>query len=106
MTPLYGKPDFEKKVEQQKGLFVVKFWQRNCPPCDRVAEKMALWEEEYPDIKFFSVCPKDRGNWNICRKYNVMFFPTILTFKDGNLINTCEGSLPDKNAVLNLPRMV
>jgi thiol-disulfide isomerase/thioredoxin len=103
MTPIYGKPDFEKIVERGKGIIVVKFWRENCPPCQRVSQLLHDWEdlEEVP-ATYYSVNPKDRGNWNICRKYKVQFFPTVLTFKDGVLINTCEGSLPSKKMVLGL----
>lgn len=99
---IYGREDFEQKVLRSSHLCVVKFYKEDCYPCEVVEETLEKWKKEYRDIKFYKVEYRYRGNWNICMRYKVKYYPTVVTFKSGIVKNTAMGTRLNKNEVLCL----
>lgn len=98
VTKLTGE-NFEKEVLEAKGLVLVDFYADWCGPCKMLSPIVDMIAKEQKDIK---VCKLNTDNAvNIAVKYNVVSIPTLLIFKDGELVKTSVGAVP-KSAIEEL----
>jgi len=84
--------DFDKEVLETKGLVMVDFWAEWCGPCkalspivDEVANEVA------GKIKVVKVNIDDSPQ--APTKYGVRGIPTLMVFKDGELVDTKVGGM-------------
>lgn len=69
---------------------LVKFGAEWCGPCKSVAPTLDALATEYSGrVKFLSV---DIDSTSIAGKYNIRGIPTILIFKNGQVVNTIVGA--------------
>lgn len=81
---------FESKVLNSKGLVLVDFWAPWCGPCKMVAPVLeALATELAGDVEIKKINTDE--NRHSAEKYEIMSIPTLMIFKDGNLIDTIIG---------------
>ena len=81
---------FESKVLNSKGLVLVDFWAAWCGPCKMLApvlEAIASELEGRLEIKKINI----DENRKSAEKYDIMSIPTMMIFKDGQIVDTIIG---------------
>lgn len=81
---------FGTEIEQGEGLAIVDFWAEWCGPCHAVAPAIDSLAEEYAGKVKVGKLDVD-SNRRVTEKFNVRSIPTILYFKDGELVETVIG---------------
>lgn len=81
-----------KAALKHKGLVVVDFFATWCGPCKMIAPLLQKFSEQYPEAKFLKVDVDE--NRAISQEYEVTSMPTILFFKDGQVVKKIVGANP------------
>jgi len=85
--------NFQEKVLNGKGVFLIDFWASWCSPCLIMApiiEEVAKEYEGRAKIGKFNV----ENNQNTPNIYGIRAIPTMLIFKDGQLVDRIVGAVP------------
>lgn len=85
--------DFETKIEHNKENWLVDFWAPWCGPCRLVAPIVEELAGEYVGTLNFGKINVDE-NQTIAAKFGITSIPTILVFKNGELVERITGALP------------
>ena len=89
--------NFSELLQDEK-LVVVDFWATWCGPCRMISPILDEVEEEMPDkITVVKVNVDDADE--IATQFRIMSIPTLLFFKDGQLVDKTVGAMP-KNALI------
>ena len=94
MTTVTKVPESEfETLLKTEDLLVVDFTATWCGPCRVVAPLMEQLSQEYQDqIKVIKIdVDKDKP---LAKKYEVRTIPTVLYFKNGELVETIKGVSP------------
>jgi thioredoxin 1 len=84
--------DFKTEVLDHKGLVLVDYWAPWCAPCRMLGPIMEEIAEEMQDR--VKVCKMNVDeNTEFPQKYAIMSIPTIMLFKDGEIVETMIGLL-------------
>lgn len=81
---------FDQEIEQGEGLAVVDFWAEWCGPCRAVGPVIESLAEEYAGKIKVGKVDVD-SNRRVTERFNVRSIPSILYFKDGELVETVVG---------------
>jgi len=94
-TPFVSDADFEKEVLQSSEPVVVDFYAEWCGPCKAMAPAL---EQVATDLKGkVKVVKLDVDqNPTTTTKYDIRAMPTLLVFKDGQVVNQKVGALVQK----------
>jgi thioredoxin len=85
--------NFEKDISEPNFLVLVDFWAEWCGPCKQVGPILEEIANEYESkIKILKINIDE--NPQTPQKYNVRGIPTLMLFKNSNLVDTKVGSLP------------
>ncbi len=83
--------DFDDFVKNNPKV-VVDCWAAWCAPCRMLAPTIDELAAEKPDVKFAKLdVDKNRA---VPSRYGIMSIPTLLYFKDGQLVDKTLGALP------------
>ncbi|MBQ7400022.1 MAG: thioredoxin [Clostridia bacterium] len=83
------KENFENEVLNSKGTVLVDFFATWCGPCKMLAPVLEEFAKEHEDIK---VCKIDVDEETpIAIKYGVASIPTLILFKDGEMVKQTLG---------------
>ena len=85
--------NFADEIETAEGLSMVDFWAEWCGPCRLVGPVIEELAEEYSDRVKVGKLDVD-ANPDTALRFNVRSIPSILFFKDGELVDTVVGALP------------
>lgn len=84
---------FETEVVQSEQPVLVDFWAPWCGPCHMVAPVIEALAEEYDGKAKIAKLNVDE-NPQISQRFNVRSIPTLMVFKDGELVETAIGARP------------
>ncbi len=85
--------NFQKEVLESSIPVLVDFWAEWCMPCRMIAPSIAQVAEAYKGkVKVGKVNVDDEGD--IASQYGIISIPTLLYFKDGQMIKQKVGALP------------
>ena len=89
--------NFDELLQDSK-LVIVDFWATWCGPCRMISPILDEVEEEMPDkITVVKVNVDDADE--IAGRYRIMSIPTLLYFKDGQMVDKTVGAMP-KHALI------
>ena len=90
---------FEKEVKEAEQIVLVDFYADWCGPCKMMSPIIEELANEVGDKVKICKLNVDECQ-DIAIQFNVMSIPTLVIFKDGQVINTLVG-LQDKETILN-----
>ncbi|MGW5670706.1 thioredoxin [Micromonospora sp. NPDC003776] len=82
---------------------VVDFWAEWCPPCRVVSKHLTELAEEFSDTLRFVTLNTDE-NPATTRAYQIMSAPTMLVFRDGQVVGSIVGSRPKDHLRMSFAR--
>lgn len=87
--------NFQSEVAESSVPVLVDFWAEWCMPCKMIAPVLEELGQEYEGkLKIGKVNVDEQGE--IAAKYNVVSIPTLLLFKEGEVVNQLVGAGPRK----------
>ena len=85
--------NFDNKVLKSPKPILVDFWAEWCGPCKQIGPILEeIGAEKKDQIKILKLNVDE--NPQTPQKYGVRGIPSLMLFKDGNLVDTKVGSLP------------
>ena len=81
--------NFQSEVLDFKGQVLVDFWATWCGPCQMLAPVLDEIGHEQKDLKIVKVDVDSEQELAV--KYNVSSIPTVIIFKDGQIVDTIIG---------------
>jgi thioredoxin 1 len=85
--------DFESRVLRSELPVLVDFWATWCPPCYQLAPVLSALASEYAGRVTFATLDVD-ANQLTTIAYGVRGMPTMLLFRDGEVIGGTVGAQP------------
>ena len=90
-----GTSNFEELVLNAEKPVLVDFWATWCGPCRMIAPVIEEIAEENDDIIVGKVNVDE--NPELCATYGIVSIPTLIAFKDGEIIAQKMGAMPKQN---------
>ena len=84
---------FDETVNSSSTPILVDFWAEWCGPCKMIAPILAeIAGEKSGNLTVAKLNVDDHGD--IAGRFNVMSIPTMLLFKDGQVVKQVVGAMP------------
>lgn len=97
--------NFEAEVIQSSVPVLVDFWAPWCGPCKMLAPSIEALAAQYAGkVKVGKLNTDD--NENIAAQFGIRSIPTLLMFKNGEVVNQLVGALPKDKIAEQLDRVV
>lgn len=87
-----GDADFDEVISRFP-LVVVDCWAPWCAPCRMIAPIVEEMSHDYHGKIVFAKLNTDE-NQNTAMKYGIMSIPTLMIFKNGELVDQIVGAMP------------
>lgn len=95
------KENFNEEVLESKVPVLVDFWATWCGPCQMIGPVIEELAEEVKDTKICKVDVDDQAE--LARQYRVMSIPTLMVFKDGQMVKR-ESGAKSKGEIMEMLR--
>jgi len=96
---------FEEEVIKSDLPVLLDLWAPWCRPCLMVAPVVEKLAEKYNDRFKFCRLNVDE-NPQTAAKYQIMSIPTLLLFKDGKVVDTVIGAVPEQALQPKIERLL
>ena len=83
---------FKSFIESTSQTIIVDFWAEWCGPCKQIAPVLADLDSEYKDSMTIAKINIDHNNQTPVQ-YEVRSIPTLLFFRDGQLLGRTVGAV-------------
>lgn len=93
----FTEEGFDKALKQP-GLLVVDFWAEWCGPCKMLGPVIEQLAEQYDGKAVVGKVNVD-DEPELAQKYAIMSIPTVMFFKDGELIDKKIGVMPPQEFI-------
>ncbi len=87
--------NFSTEIKDKKGVALIDFWAEWCGPCRMIGPIIEELSSEYKDKATIGKLNVD-DNANVTMEYEVRSIPTLLFFKDGELVDRQVGATSKK----------
>ena len=104
-TLTFTDADFDSKVLQSEQPVLVDFWAIWCGPCRMMAPVIDSLAKKYAGRVRVGKLDVDH-NPASAQRYNVRGIPTMLLFKNGQVVDQVVGSVPEDRLAAKLERHV
>ena len=101
MTVEVNDSNFEEVVLKSEKLVIIDFWAEWCGPCRMVTPILEEISEEYEGKILVTKLDVD-SNPGISSKLGIRNIPTVMFFKDGEMVDKQVGAVPKSNFVSKL----
>lgn len=98
--PQVTDSSFKQKVLDQEGAVLVDFWATWCGPCRVLHPVLEEIAGERDDLKIISLDIDE--NQSTAAQYEVLSVPTMILFKDGQLVKRMVGAMPKRKLLKEL----
>ncbi len=83
------KENFETEVLQSEQTVLVDFWAAWCAPCRMMGLTLEEYAAQHPEQRIAKVNVDEQPE--LAREYDVMSIPTLLVFRNGELVRQTVG---------------
>lgn len=97
--------NFDKLVLNSGKPAMVDFWAEWCGPCRMIAPYVEQMAEEYKDKAVVAKVDVD-SNPGIAARYGIRNIPTVLFFKNGQMVDKQVGAVPKSALVAKLEALL
>ena len=97
MVKKINSDEFQNEVLNSKGIALVDLFADWCMPCQMIAPIIEEISNEKADVNFFKINVDESSE--VAVKYGISSIPTLLIFKDGELVNKAVGAYPKEKIV-------
>ena len=95
--------NFKSEVTDTKGLAIVDFYADWCGPCRKLSPIVDEIETELSDkVKFMKINTDE--NIDKAKEFQVSGLPTLLIFKDGEVVERLVGLMPKNSIITNIEK--
>lgn len=99
------KENFEKEVLQSEIPVMVDFWAAWCVPCRMIAPIVEKLAEKYAGRLKVAKLDVD-SNQELAIRYQVMSIPTLLFFKNGQVVDRVIGAVREQEIVQRIEALL
>ncbi len=99
------KENFEKEVLQSENPVMVDFWAAWCVPCRMIAPIVERLAEKYAGRLKVAKLDVDK-NQELAIRYQVMSIPTLLFFKNGQVVDRIIGAVKEQEIVQKIEALL
>lgn len=96
MAKVFNEDNFDSEVLQSSEPVLVDFWAPWCGPCRQLAPVIDQLSTEYEGSVKVGKVDTDQ-NPNLAVKYGIQSIPTLMIFKNGEVVNQMLGNQPKAN---------